>query len=242
MKLTPRQQEIVDLRHSQDPPLSWNEIARRLESTKPNVSSIYCKAMARLKQSEPKYRKVRADAVEMKKPELVADAIDVASDPFETVAAMARKLEMPKTTLKALLKRLEDRYGPVISEAGGVKTEVLKDLFTTNAYRVLQAVSDTDIEKAGLRDKAVASGIYVDKLQLLSGLPTHNISIEARANIIENIAPMIYREMERRGLTQVVDPEDGSVRIEPLHGYSDAIDVTPDPPRVSGSAEEPPSD
>ena len=242
MKLTARQQEIVDLRHSEDPPFSWTEIARRLGSSKSNCSSIYSKAMARMKEPEPKHPKVRADAVEMKKPELVPEVIDLASDPFQTIKAMARKLGMPKTTLKALLKRLEDRYGSVITEAGGVKTEVLKDLCSTNAYRVLQAVSDQDIATAGLKDKAIASGIYVEKLRLLQNQSTQNISIEARTNIMENIAPMIYREMQRRGMTQVVDPEDGSVRVEPLHGYDDAIDVTPDPPRVSERAEEPSSD
>ena len=121
MKLTSRQQEIVDLRHSQDPPLSWREIARRLGSTKPNVSSIYSKAMARMKEPEPKHPKVRSDAVEVKKPELVSDAIDLASDPFETVAAMARKLELPKTTTKAFLKRLRTRYGPLVGEAKAVE-------------------------------------------------------------------------------------------------------------------------
>ncbi len=39
---------------------------------------------------------------------------------------------------------------------------------STNARRCLEAVSDEDIEKAGLRDKAVAAGIYTDKRQLLS--------------------------------------------------------------------------
>ena len=177
--------------------------------------------MARLKEPEPKHPKVRSDAVEVKKPELVSDAIDLASDPFETVAAMARKLELPKDTTKAFLKRLKTRYGPLVGEAKAVKTEVLRDLFSVNAHRVLQAVSDEDIEKAGLKDKAIASGIYTEKYRLLSGLATQNISIEARAYVMEELAPMIYREMQRRGLTQVVNPEDGSVRVE-------MIDVTPE--------------
>ena len=98
---------------------------------------------------------------------------------------------------------------------------MLRDLFSVNAHRVLQAVSDEDIEKAGLKDKAIASGIYTEKYRLLSGLATQNISIEARTYVMEELAPMIYREMQRRGLSQVVDPEDGSVTLE-------TIDVTPE--------------
>ncbi len=238
MELTARQREIIDLRHAEDPPISWKEIARRLGSTKSSVSAIYSRAMTRLGESEPKYRKVRADAVEMQKPELVEETIDLATDPFETIRGMARKLEMPESTLHGLLERLKERYGPLVGEVKGVKTEVLRDLFSHNAHRVLRAVSDEDIEKANLKDKAIASGIYAEKSRLLKNQSTQNISIEARAHVIENIAPMIYREIQRRGLTQVVDPEDGSVRIEELR--DDAIDVTPELPRVSESAEEPP--
>ncbi len=42
---------------------------------------------------------------------------------------------------------------------------------------------------------------------------TQDISIEARTNIIENVAPMIYKELQRRGLTESVDPETGQVTI-----------------------------
>ena len=135
MKLTPRQQQIVDLRHSTDPPPSWPEIALRLGSTKSNVSGLYSRAMRRLKEPEPKHRKVRADAVERKNPELVPEALDLASDPFKTVAAMARKLEMPETTTRALMERLRTRYGPLVVEAKEVKAEVLRDLSFVGSLR-----------------------------------------------------------------------------------------------------------
>lgn len=210
MKLTPTQQKIVDLRHAHDPPLSWNEIARQLGTTKGHVSAAYSRAMRRLDQPEPKYRKVRADAVEQKNPALVPEVIDLDSDPFETVKAMARKLEMPETTLRGLLDRLRSRYGPVVTEAKEVKAEILRDLFSENARRVLEAVTDEDIEKAGLRDKAVASGIYTDKHQLLSGLPTQRHTVEDRRHIDQLIVEAL-RVARQRGLGV------------------DVIDVTPEP-------------
>ncbi len=198
MKLTPRQQEIVDLRNERPQP-SWTEIAKRLGITKSCASAAYSRAMVRLEQPEPKYKKVRADAVEQKNPELVPEVVDLASDPFETVAAMARKLDMPKSTLQGLLKRRRSRYGPVIDTAGGVKTELLQDLFSVNAYRCLEAVSDEDIGKAGLRDKAVAAGIYTDKTLLLSGLPTQRVVIEDRRQFNEVYVEAI-RVAKERGL------------------------------------------
>ncbi len=72
------------------------ESAKWLDSLAPHSN-----AMKRLEQPEPKYPKVCSDAVEQKNPELVPEVVDLASDPFETVAAMARKLEMPESTCPA---------------------------------------------------------------------------------------------------------------------------------------------
>ncbi len=198
MKLTPRQQQIVDLRNERPQP-SWTEIAKRLGTTKANASTHYSNAMKRLEQPEPKYPKVRSDAVEQKNPELVPEVVDLASDPFETVAAMARKLDMPESTLKDLMKRLRSRYGPLVTAAEDVKTDVLERLFSTNAQRCLEAVSDHDIEKAGLRDKAVAAGIYTDKSLLLSGLPTQRVVIEDRRQFNEVFVEAV-RVAKARGL------------------------------------------
>ena len=114
---------------------------------------------------------------------------------------------MPESTTRALVERLRARYGPLVVEAKEVEAEVLRDLFGTNALRVLEAVSDEDIEKAGLRDKAVVSGIYVDKHQLLSGLPTQRYTVEDHRHIDE-----LLQE---------------AIRVARMRGLDDAIDVTP---------------
>ena len=205
MKLTPSQQRVYDLRHSQDPPPSWNEIARRLGCTKGAASGMYSTALRRLAKPEPKHRRVRADAVEMRNPALVPEVVDLASDPFETVKAMARKLEMPDTTVHDLMKRMKTRYEPVIQEAKEVKSEVLRDLFSTNARRVLESVTDEDIAKAGLRDKAVAAGIYTDKTLLLQGQPTQVMSVKELQSL-EELSKMMVAEAKRRG-TRMLPPK-----------------------------------
>ena len=136
--------------------------------------------------------------MEQKNPELVPEVIDLASDTFETVAAMARKLDMPESTLQDLMKRLQGRYGLVVEKAQDMKTKVLRDLFSTNARRCLEAVTDENIDKAGLRDKAVAAGIFTDKRQILSGEPTHIHTLEDRRHIHEVYAEAI-RVAKQRG-------------------------------------------
>ena len=159
---------------------------------------------------------MRSDAVEKRNPELVPEVIDLASDPLETVVAMARKLDMPESTLHGLLGRIRARYGPLVSEVKEVKTEVLRDLFSQNAHRVLAATSDEKIEKASLRDLAIASGIYTEKTLLLSGLPTERYSVEDSRHI---------RELMQE-----------AIRVAKMRGWDDIIDVTPKP-QVSETTE-----
>ena len=199
MTLSPRQQEIFDLRQSQSPPLSWAEIATRLGITKSSASAAYSRALVRMKEPEPKYRTVRKDAVEQKNPEVVPVAIDLASDPFETVVGMARKLDMPRPTIDALLVRLRERYGPLMGELENVKTSTLLGLFGHKAEAVLKAVTEEDIARASLRDKAVAAGIFTDKVELLSGRPTERISFEDERKIHE-LMPIMIAEARRRGM------------------------------------------
>ncbi len=66
-------------------------------------------------------------------------------------------------------------------------------------------------EKSPLKATSAATGIFVDRLRLMKNQSTQNISIEARTRIIEDVAPMIYRELQRRGLHESVDPETGQV-------------------------------
>ena len=199
VELSPRQQEIFDLRQSQTPPLSWVEIAARLGITKSSASSAYSRALARMKEPTPKHRTVRKDAVEQKNPELVPEAIDLASDPFKTVCDMARKLDMPRPTIDALLARLRERWGPLMGELEHVKTGTLLSLFGHKARAVLEAVTEEDIAQASLRDKAVAAGIFTDKRELLSGRPTEIISHEQRRRLPELLRVMIA-EARRRGI------------------------------------------
>ncbi len=111
---------------------------------------------------------------------------------------MARKTGLSRPTIDALIERLKKGYGPVMGQLEEVKTAELLGLVSHNARRAL-AVSDEDFERASLRDKAVAAGIYIDKRQMLSGEPTHVISHEDRRKLPELILAFM-KEAKRRGI------------------------------------------
>jgi len=99
---------------------------------------------------------------------------------------------------KAIKQRLQGRSYKEIADAQGVKPqsvhtaiapllEKLADPAAVEVYRNKQAeildgmaartlasITDGDLEKAGLRDKVVATGILIDKSRLISGASTQN--------------------------------------------------------------------
>jgi len=65
--------------------------------------------------------------------------------------------------------------------------------------RVLGGVTDEKIDKASLRDVAIAYGVLIDKKQLLEGKPTQILSVEERQEL-SDLLPALLREAERRGI------------------------------------------
>lgn len=71
-----------------------------------------------------------------------------------------------KTIKKALTRSPE-----VIQEVREIRAD-LAERYQAEALRVLNSISDQDIEKASLQNKAVSSGIFLDKSLLLRGQVT----------------------------------------------------------------------
>jgi transposase len=58
------------------------------------------------------------------------------------------------------------------------------DILAGTQGRIIEAISDEDLTKAGLRDKAIAFGVLYDKERLERGQSTQNISL---ANVVERM-------------------------------------------------------
>jgi hypothetical protein len=68
----------------------------------------------------------------------------------------------------------------------------------------LSKITDTDIEKAGLRDKVVAFGILMDKERLENGLSTQNHAVIMASAVME------AEKMSKRPLDIVVGADNDS--------------------------------
>lgn len=142
----------------------------------------------------------------------VAEAIMVASDPLmDNFSRAAREAGLSKNMALNIKKKLDRELLPVKLAVQKVKTSQLLDLTADRAYRILDGITQEDIDKAGLRDKAVAAAIMIEKKQLLSGEPTHLIGVQDRRELGDLMKAMLL-EAKRRGLAIDTSPVDGSVR------------------------------
>jgi IS30 family transposase len=87
--------------------------------------------------------------------------------------AIGKELGRSDKTIKKALTRSPE----VIQEVKDIKAE-LAERYQAEARRILDSINDKDIEKASLQNKAVSSGILLDKALLLKGEATSiNVSV-----------------------------------------------------------------
>ncbi len=154
------------------------------------------------------------------KPDDVAEVVDIATNPLiDNFSRAVRETGISPTLAKKIKGKLDRELLPVKLAVEEVKTSQLLNLTADRARRILEGITQEDIDKAGLRDKAVAAAIFIEKRQLLSGEPTHLIGVQDRRELGE-IMKLMMLEAKRRGLTIDVSPVDGSVRC---------MDETPTP-------------
>jgi len=96
----------------------------------------------------------------------------------------------PKTVKKACLD-------PVIaSEIIEIK-EVLADQYENLARRMMDSITDADIQKINAYQRTIASGICTDKMRLLRNESTSNFSIDATNLSIEMLDEKIIETEQR---------------------------------------------
>lgn len=150
----------------------------------------------------------------------MAALIDAASVPFATLAQIAYRSGLPEDVVRALVPELKARG--MLADLKKVKHSELVELIEDRAFRALASMSDEDFLKAGIKDKAITTGILLEKRQLLRGEPTAILSIEDRM-ALNKLIPRLVREAERRGLS--VDAK----FTEDESGKAVSVDIGPPP-------------
>ncbi len=208
MELTPRQQQVYDLRHSADPPLAFKEIGRRLGICHSTAHEAYRRACEKLEKAklDPWAPNVGGhNALERQDPEKAAEVMDGLTDPFRrSIAQVARDCGVSDDVAQRLERMLSTQFLPLQRAVGEVKRTELRELFSQTDWRILTRVTDQDIEKASLRDKMIAAGIAIDKMNVLDREPTEVYSVAELQNLDE-LSAALLAEMKRRGIA--IDPE-----------------------------------
>jgi hypothetical protein len=96
----------------------------------------------------------------------------------------------PKTVKKACLD-------PVIADEIKEIQEVLADQYENLARRMMDSITDADIQKINAYQRTIASGICTDKMRLLRNESTSNFSIDATNLSIEMLDEKIIETEQR---------------------------------------------
>jgi len=220
-KLSERQQQVYDLRHSTDPPMSFDEISSHVEMEAGNVRRAYKIAAEKLENPlKPNAAKQphMSKRIESKEPEKAAVFIEELSDPrMKNLTKAMDECNMPAKAGRSLAKRVQREYQPVLRELQKVKTDNLVREFENLSVRALQAITDGKLDKMNAYQLALIGAIAADKRELLDGRPTERISHEDRQKLPE-IIEVLMSEANRRGLVKTVNPETGHAGLTQAEG------------------------
>jgi ABC-type cobalamin/Fe3+-siderophores transport system ATPase subunit len=109
-----------------------------------------------------------------------AQIVTLAADGTSTTkiaAALGRSRHMVKNTLAK----------PEIQQSIQQEKAELSKMYRETARRVVASISDTDIGKASLQQKAISSGVLLDKALLLAGEPTSNVDVRVLMELVDEI-------------------------------------------------------
>jgi len=107
---------------------------------------------------------------------------------------------------------------PTVAAEVSIKKVELADLYELRARQTLEGVCAKDIESASLQQKAISSGVFIDKARLLRGESTQNI---AYIEVLIDCARMIRERNDQ-------DSEEDSRQWREQHTIT-AVPVPPVP-------------
>lgn len=157
-------------------------------------------------------------ATEVDDPDLAAELIDLASDPFAYISRAAEACGMNKRTAQALMKRMRTKYAAVNQEIREIKTPHILKTLDEKIGLTLDYMDEYAISQASYKDMGIVLGILLEKRQLLNNMPTQIITNEERQSI-SVLLPALIEECGRRGFTIEAQP----IRHDDEEGVSTAV-------------------
>ncbi len=125
--------------------------------------------------------------------------IEAASPIIEEVRKLALEEGIEPQAVRGLVERMNRAGLGIPTDLREASVPQLIKLMGDRALQLIESVDVNAIADAKLRDKTIAFGILIDKLQLLSGQPTQRLDISDRRKMDE-LMIMMFKEAKRRGI------------------------------------------
>ena len=222
--LTEREQSIWDLKNTNQ--FTHKQIGDRLGLKKGTIDAAIHGIRNKLEgkpHKEPRGEHGSAwGALDKARPEQWAELFDGLTDPLSSIVQAARDAGVCVETARALAKKLESGvFAAAAMQVEAVKTEVLSDAATFWADKILNSITQEDINDASLYQKVIAFAALVDKHLLLSGRPTEIIQIQDYTDVVQELRD-VMDIVESRDMTIEINPADptGIPELSPSVLYS----------------------
>lgn len=134
-------------------------------------------------------------------------------DKFHGVREACRAAGMKPAFVNALIRRLGDKLSSVHQEARRISVREMTEEIERKLHMIFGYMDDVSMSQASLKDLAIATGILIEKRELLNNRPTQIIDFTSRMQV-QHMLPRLVQEAKRRGIT--IEQVAGAVPVEVL--------------------------
>lgn len=131
---------------------------------------------------------------------------DSQHDQFHGVREACKAAGMKPAFVNALIRRLGDKLSGVHVEAKRLTVAEMTAEIERKLHMIFGYMDDVSMSQASLKDLAIATGILIEKRELLNNRPTQIIDFTSRLKV-HQMLPRLAQEAKRRGITIDVTPQ-----------------------------------
>lgn len=128
------------------------------------------------------------------------------ADRFDGLKKICQELGLKPAFANAMVRRLRNELSPVREEARRLTLTQMTEEIEKKLTAIFSYMDDVSMSQASLKDLAIATGILIEKRELLNNRPTQIIDFTSRLQV-QQMLPRMMAEAKRRGIVVDVTPE-----------------------------------
>lgn len=184
-------------------------------SEKRNYKSVSAARKAQERQRENILHAIEMDKADEQTGEVLGELM---MDPTADIEDIAKRYGMTPAMVRGLRAKVQTTLQPVTTTLRRATNARMLELIEDRQLSVMEAMTDSKIQKAGLREQVYALDRLFNIRQLLRGEPTQIVSIDDRKTLNE-LVPALVKAAQRRGI--IIDGI-GRTLEEPQRGIPDS--------------------